>query len=78
MHSPLDRRQLLTRTAGGMGLAAAPRRSLAHDSLLAADTNPAAPKQSALPTDRHQWNLRVRSSVGRVQVDMFDPKPELA
>lgn len=76
MHSPLDRRQLLTRTAGGMGLAALAS-LLAQDNLLAADTNPLAPKQPHFkPTATS--GIFVFLIGGTSQVDMFDPKPELA
>ncbi len=65
-HTP-DRREALARTAGGMGLAA-----LA--SLLGADRTAAAPHHRPTATS----GIIVFLIGGTSQVDLFDPKPELA
>src|SRR5688572_19062113 len=74
MHTPLDRRQLLARTACGTGLAALA--SLLADDLRAAELNPLAPKPSHFkPTATS--GIFVFLVGGTSQVDLFDPKPEL-
>ena len=73
---PTDRRHFLSRTAGGLGLAALAS-LLADDGLLADDADPLRPKPPHFPA-------RARSAIfiflvgGTSQVDLFDPKPALA
>ena len=73
MHAPFDRRTLLGRTAGGMGIAALAS-LLAQDTAHAADTDPPKPHFKASATS----GIFVFLVGGTSQVDMFDPKPELA
>jgi hypothetical protein len=78
MLAPLDRRQLLTRTAGGMGVAALAS-LLAQDNLLAEDRGDkprGSPKPHFKPTATS--GIFVFLIGGTSQVDLFDPKPELA
>jgi uncharacterized protein (DUF1501 family) len=75
---PADRRRFLASAAGGMGLAALAS-LLARDGLLAADddANPLRPKPA-------HFKATAKSAIfifpvgGTSQVDLFDPKPELA
>jgi hypothetical protein len=76
MLTTLDRRQLLARTACGTGLAALVS-LLAEDALRAAELNPLTPKPSHFkPTATS--GIFVFLVGGTSQVDLFDPKPELA
>src|SRR5688500_1113297 len=81
MHAPLDRRTLLARTAGGMGIAALA--SLLVEDTQGADAprsdtvNPLAPKEPHFkPTAKSA--IFVFLVGGTSQVDLFDPKPDLA
>src|SRR3954469_11371724 len=71
MQATPDRRQLLARTAGGAGLAALAS-LLARDGLLAGEGGSAKPKATATS------GIFVFLVGGTSQVDLFDPKPELA
>ena len=76
MHPTFDRRTLLGRTAGGVGLAALAS-LLARDDLSGAEVNPLAPKPPHSPATATS-GIFVFLVGGTSQVDMFDPKPELA
>ncbi len=84
MHAPLDRRRLLARTAGGMGLAALTS-LLAGDGLLAEDgrDKPGRSQDSLAPKQPH-FAAKAKGAIfiflvgGTSQVDLFDPKPDLA
>jgi hypothetical protein len=86
MHAPFDRRQLLTRTAGGAGLAALAS-LLAADGLLAEDGRDKpgrSPDANPLALKEPHFKPTAKSAIfvfligGTSQVDLFDPKPELA
>ena len=77
-HTPINRRELLKRSAVGFGgLAAA---SLLHDDLLASGR---AGSEDKSPIGQPHYRPRVRSVIflymdgGPSQVDTFDPKPLL-
>ena len=76
MHATLDRRALLGRTAGGMGLAALAS-LLARDTGRAADADPPAPNVANFKAAATS-GIFVFLVGGTSQVDLFDPKPALA
>jgi hypothetical protein len=84
MHPYLDRRRLLARTAGGMGIAALA--SLLADERLLAEDGRAEPGRSPgrSPNPEPHFKSTATSAIfiflvgGTSQVDLFDPKPELA
>src|SRR5215212_9342322 len=79
MRSPLDRRQLLARTAGGMGVAALAS-LLAQDGFAEDGRDKPGRSQDKEP----HFKATAQSAIfvflvgGTSQVDLFDPKPELA
>jgi uncharacterized protein (DUF1501 family) len=76
LETSLSRRHFLTRTAGGMGLAALAS-LLAEDGLLADDADPLRPKPPHFPA-KAKSAIFIFLVGGTSQVDLFDPKPELA
>src|SRR5262245_62731009 len=79
MHAPFDRRQLLARTAGGMGIAALAS-LLSRDELLANEDREDKPRGSQKPHFKPPAPIGIFVFLvgGTSQVDLFDSKPELA